>query len=114
MEDIKNERRKETIDLECVKEGMANGVASGFPLTEPQKDEMIEEAAEAYGKFLDALKCNWREDPNSMETPKRVAKAYVLDLWKGRYSLMSPPITSFPSDNYSGIVLEPDIPLVSM
>lgn len=113
MEDIKNERRKETTDLECVKEGMANGVAPGFPLTEPQKDEMIEEATEAYGKFLDALKCNWRNDPNSMETPRRVAKAYVLDLWKGRYSAMS-PITSFPSDNYSGIVLERDIPLVSM
>ena len=31
-----------------------------------------------------------------METPRRVAKAYVNDLWAGRYTAMS-PITSFPS-----------------
>jgi GTP cyclohydrolase I len=47
-----------------------------------------------------------------METPKRVAKAYVNDLWAGRYTAMS-PITSFPSDGYQGIVLEKNIPLVS-
>jgi hypothetical protein len=27
---------------------------------------MIETAAIAYGQFLDALKCDWRNDPNSM------------------------------------------------
>ena len=60
--------------------------------------------------FLDALKCDWRNDPNSMETPRRVAKAYVNDLWAGRYTAMS-PITSFPSDGYDGIVIERNIPL---
>ena len=40
-----------------------------------------------------------------METPKRVAKAYVNDLWAGRYTAMS-PITSFPSDGYDGIIIE--------
>ena len=49
-------------------------------------------------------------DPNSMETPRRVAKAYVNDLWAGRYTAMS-PITSFPSDGYDGIVIERNIPL---
>ena len=73
---------------------------------------MIKDATEAYGKFLDALKCDWRNDPNSMETPKRVAKAYVNDLWRGRYNALS-DITSFPSDGYQGIVLEKDIPVVS-
>jgi len=48
-----------------------------------------------------------------METPYRVAKAYVNDLWKGRYELPT-DITSFPSDDYAGIVLERDIPVVSM
>ena len=40
-----------------------------------------------------------------METPRRVAKAYVNDLWAGRYTAMS-PITSFPSDGYDGILLK--------
>jgi GTP cyclohydrolase I len=100
------------LDLEVVKQGYANGVALGFPLTEDEKWKMVDEAAEAYGRFLDALGCDWRNDPNSSDTPRRVAKAYVFDLWKGRYDSMS-DITSFPSDGYKGIVLEKDIPLVS-
>jgi GTP cyclohydrolase I len=88
-------------------------VAVGFPFNDKQKLKMIGEAEKAYGKFLDALKCDWRNDPNSMETPRRVAKAYVNDLWSGRYTAMS-PITSFPSDGYDGIVIERNIPLTSM
>ena len=42
-----------------------------------------------------------------------MAKSYVNDLWKGRYDKMQ-PIKSFPSDGYDGIVIERDIPLVSM
>ena len=108
-----NKRRKIHEELEVVKVGFANGIAEGFPLTDKQKNKMIDKAEKAYGKFLDALKCDWRNDPNSMETPRRVAKAYVNDLWAGRYTAMS-PITSFPSDGYDGIVIERNIPLTSM
>ena len=101
------------LNLECVKEGFANGVAPGFPLNDKQKEKMINRAAKAYGKFLDELGCDWRNDPNSNDTPRRVAKAYVNDLWAGRYTEMS-PITSFPSDGYDGIVIERNIPLTSM
>jgi len=107
-----NNRRKFHNDIECVQMGFANGIAYDHPLTNDQKEEMIKDATEAYGKFLDTLKCDWRNDPNSMETPKRVAKAYVNDLWRGRYNALS-DITSFPSDGYQGIVLEKDIPVVS-
>ena len=100
-------------DLELVKVGYANGVAPGFPLTEKEKWTMVEDAAEAYGKFLEALGCDWRNDPNSNDTPRRVAKAYVFDLWKGRYEEMS-NITAFPSDGYDGIVQESNIPVESM
>ena len=101
------------LNLECVQEGFANGVALGFPLSDKQKEKMINRAAKAYGKFLDELGCDWRNDPNSNDTPRRVAKAYVNDLWAGRYTEMS-PITSFPSDGYDGIVIERNIPLTSM
>jgi GTP cyclohydrolase IA len=107
-----NNRRKFHTDIECVQKGFANGVASDHPLSDKEKKSMIKKAAVAYGKFLDALKCDWRDDPNSMETPTRVAKAYVNDLWKGRYNELS-DVTSFPSDGYKGIVLEKDIPVVS-
>ena len=77
---MENKRRKIHEQLEVVQTGFANGVAEGFPLNSDQKQEMIDSATEAYGQFLDALKCDWRNDPNSMETPRRVAKAYVNDL----------------------------------
>ena len=108
-----NNRKKIHNDLEVVQVGFANGVAPGFPLTDKEKQYMIEDAAEAYGQFLTALGCDWKNDPNSSDTPRRVAKAYVNDLWKGRYTPMS-EITSFPSDGYDGIVIERNIPLTSM
>ena len=112
MEKIENTRRKIHPDIESVPIGFANGQAQSNPLTEEEKQTMIEEATIHYGRFLDALKCDWRNDPNSMETPKRVSKAYVKDLWRGRYDSLS-DVTSFPSDGYRGIVLEKDIPVVS-
>tara|TARA_R110002167_G_scaffold29333_2_gene98002 strand:- start:439 stop:1134 length:696 start_codon:yes stop_codon:yes gene_type:complete len=110
---MENKRRKNHTALECVPTGYANGVASDKPLTQSEKEMMIMDATEAFGQFLDALKCDWRNDPNSMETPKRVAKSYVNDLWAGRYNAMS-DITSFPSDGYDGIVIERNIPITSM
>jgi GTP cyclohydrolase I len=110
---MENKRRKTHNNLEVVQEGFANGVSPNFPLSDKQKEKMIKKATVAYGKFLDALDCDWRNDPNSNDTPRRVAKAYVNDLWAGRYTQMS-PITSFPSDGYDGIVIERNIPLTSM
>ena len=104
---------KQKQNLELVKLGYANGSAPGAPFTRQEKDKMIEEAAKAFGEFLDALKCDWRNDPNSSDTPRRVAKAYVNDLWAGRYD-DTPDITAFPSDGYDGMVFEGGIPLTSM
>ena len=100
-------------ELELVQAGFANGVAPGFPLTEKEKWNMVDVAAEKYGEFLTALGCDWQNDPNSSDTPRRVAKAYVFDLWKGRYDAMT-EITAFPSDGYNGIVQESNIPVTSM
>lgn len=122
---IENKRRKivpiET--LETAKPGFANGISTQLhnlieggvhrSLTQSEKQNIINEASIHYGNFLTALGVNWSEDPNSMETPMRVAKAYVNDLWKGRYELMN-DVTSFPSDGYHGIILERDISVVSL
>jgi len=110
---------------ETVQPGFANGISlqlhnlqqhhgmSDVKIISVDKHEIIENAAEKFGEFLDALGCDWRNDPNSKDTPKRVAKAYVNDLWKGRYEAF-PEITSFPSDGYDGIVIERNIPITSM
>ena len=82
-------------------------------MTETEKLQIIENAAAAYAEFLDALGCDWRNDPNSADTPRRVAKAYVNDLWAGRFTSMS-EITAFPADGYDGVVQESNIPVISM
>ena len=110
---------------ETVKPGFANGISLQLhelqqrhsmldvELTDIVKYEIIQNAADKFGEFLDALGCDWRNDPNSADTPRRVAKAYVNDLWRGRYETF-PEITSFPSDGYDGIVIERNIPVTSM
>ena len=107
---MKNKRRKFHKDKECVPAGHANGKATN---SHQDKEVIIKNAADAFGRFLDALGCSWRDDPNSMDTPMRVAKAYVKDLWRGRFEDL-PDITSFPSDGYDGIVIERNIPITSM
>ena len=116
---------KQKKNLELVKAGFANGISTQLaakriilddPSAELTKDEklaIITNAAFHYGEFLRALGVSWEVDPNSDNTPMRVAKAYVNDLWKGRYESMS-DITAFPSDGYDGIVFEGGIPLTSM
>lgn len=109
---------KERKSIEIVKPGHANGISlqlakkQGKPLTEKEKQKIISNAEKAFGKFLDALGCDWRNDPNSKETPRRVAKAY-MEKWGGRFEL-GPEITAFPSDGYDGLVVESNIPLTSM
>jgi GTP cyclohydrolase IA len=73
-----NKRRKNHTDLECVKEGYANGVAPGFPLTEQEKWEMVDKAELAYGQFLTALGVDWENDPNSSETPSSCSKSLCI------------------------------------
>jgi len=111
-------------NLEITKSGNANGISLQLQkiiqdegversLTQEEKQFIIEDATDAYGKFLDALGVDWRNDPNSADTPRRVAKKYINDIWKGRYEVLG-EVTAFPSDGYSGIVLEKDIPLTSV
>jgi GTP cyclohydrolase I len=108
--------------LELAQPGFANGISTylrdaikngQYSLSDKQKLAIIEEATVHYGKFLTALGVDWENDPNSSNTPRRVAKAYVNDLWKGRYEPLD-SVTSFPSDGYDGVVFEGGIPITSM
>ena len=88
----------------------ANG---NMPLTEEEKQLMIKEASEHYGRYMDAMKIDWRNDPNSEDTPMRVAKAFVNDLAEGVYS-EGPKITAFDNvDKYDGMVFQGNIKLHS-
>ncbi len=111
-------------DLELAQPGFANGISlhlakkieeykDHVSLTTEEKESIIQEAALHFGNFLTALGVDWKNDPNSSDTPRRVAKAYVNDLWKGRYESLT-SVVSFPSDGYTGLVFEGNIPVTSM
>jgi GTP cyclohydrolase I len=87
---------------------------SNKPLNDIEKEEMILNATAAYEQFMDALHIDWRNDPNSSDTPRRVAKSFVKDLIQGCYN--SPPnITAFDNlDHYDGMVFQGNIDLKSI
>ena len=88
----------------------ANG---NHPLTEEEKKIMINNAAVHYGRYMTALGFDWKNDPNSADTPMRVAKAFVNDLASGVYN-EPPKITAFENINgYDGIVFQGNITLHS-
>lgn len=108
---------------ELVQAGFANGISTQLAekqakegpearLTEVEKREIIENAAKAFGEFLTALGVDYQADPNSADTPTRVAKAY-MEKWRGRFEPVD-KITAFPADGYDGLVVESNIPLQSM
>lgn len=86
---------------------------SSIPRTEDEKREMIEKAAVHYGEYMTALGIDWKNDPNSSDTPMRVAKAFVNDLAQGCYT-DAPKITAFDNlDKYDGVVFQGNIDVKS-
>ena len=83
-------------------------------LSKEEISEMIDQAATAYAKFMDALKIDWKNDPHSEDTPRRVAKSFVNDLITGCYTA-PPNITAFENtDGYDGIVFQGDVDVKSI
>lgn len=83
-------------------------------LTEDEKQQVIEDGAAAYAKYLDALRIDWRNDPHSADTPRRVAKAFVNDFGRGCYE-EGPSVTAFDNnEKYAGMVFQGNIHVRSM
>ena len=85
-----------------------------LPRTEAEIESMITEAAAAYANFLTAVGFDYTADRQTVDTPRRVAKAWLRDLIVGSIS-KEPNITVFPNDEgYDGLVIQSGIPIVSM
>ena len=71
------------------------------------KEQLIEEATEAFEEVLDRLCIDRHNDPNSMGTGRRLAKMYINELMAGRYDPI-PAATAFPNDTedrYEGMLV---------
>lgn len=66
-------------------------------ISEVEKADLIDELEEKFAGVLDTLIIDRETDPNSIDTPRRLAKMYILEIMAGRYD-KDPRITSFPND----------------
>jgi len=71
------------------------------------KEELIEELTGKFEAVLDSLVIDRHNDPNSMDTGRRLAKMYINEIMGGRYD-PRPSATSFPNDSndrYEGMLV---------
>ena len=71
-----------------------------------EKDMLIEELTTKFEDVLKGLVIDIKNDPNSMDTGRRLAKMYINELMSGRYDPM-PKATAFPNDSttaYKGLL----------
>lgn len=65
-------------------------------ITDAERESLIDEATEAYAKFMECLAIDIEHDPNAHDSPRRVAKQFINELMRGRY-YPAPAATSFPN-----------------
>ena len=76
-------------------------------IKEGEKELLIDEAAVKFEGVLDSLLIDRFNDPNSMDTGRRLAKMYITELMQGRYN-PKPKATAFPNEGdnaYTGMLV---------
>jgi GTP cyclohydrolase I len=76
-------------------------------ITPVGKEQLIDEATEAFEAVLDTLLIDRENDPNSHGTARRLAKMYFNEIMAGRYE-PNPDATAFPNDSvdrYEGMLV---------
>ncbi len=76
-------------------------------LHDGDKELLIEELTPKFEAVLDGLVIDRHNDPNSMDTGRRLAKMYINELMAGRYDPM-PNATAFPNTDenaYKGLLV---------
>ena len=76
-------------------------------LEEGDQQKLIDELAPKFESVLEGLVIDIENDPNSMDTGRRLAKMYINELMAGRYEPM-PNATAFPNDSidrYEGMLV---------
>ncbi len=70
-------------------------------IREGEHQLLIEELTTKFNSVLDSLVIDRENDPNSIDTGRRLAKMYVNEIMSGRY-FPAPAATAFPNDHENG------------
>ena len=100
-----SDRIKQRLDEKRVRYWAGDNISS--VLQEGDKQALIDELTPKFESVLDSLLIDRVNDPNSMDTGRRLAKMYINELMVGRYDPM-PNATTFPNhidDGYKGMLV---------
>lgn len=94
--------------------GFENFDANGNrELSIEEKNKMQGLLEKKFEEVFDILRIS-RNDPNSTNTPRRLAKMYINELFAGRYD-SAPQLTVFPNRNkVNNLIISKGIPVMSM
>ena len=101
----KSEELKARLDDAGIRYWAGDNISS--VLEDGDKKQLIEELTPKFESVLDSLLIDRANDPNSMETGRRLAKMYINELMAGRYDPI-PKATAFPNDSadkYDGMLV---------
>jgi len=65
-------------------------------VSKEELNQIIDDVEDAFADVLNALRIDWTNDHNANNTPRRVAKMYVNEIFKGRF-VPKPKVTTFPN-----------------
>lgn len=89
----------------------ANG---NMPIPDHERQRMIEQLEQKFAEMMDILRIDRTRDPNSRETPRRLARMWVNELFIGRYT-PPPPVTIFPNrKNVNELIISKGIKVMSV
>ena len=92
---------------------MKNAANSNRPLVDEEKQQLKDKISHHISEIINAAGFN-RKDPNLADTPQRVAKAWVDELWSGCFT-EAPKITVFPNTKqYDQMIISGPIDVKSM
>jgi GTP cyclohydrolase I len=80
----------------------ANDNISAFIESNDEIDCLVNEVAERFQGVLNSLIIDTKNDHNTQDTARRVAKMFVKETFKGRY-VNPPKITAFPNLGYKSL-----------
>ena len=86
----------------------SNDNISDYIESDDEKMKLIDELTEKFEGVLDSLLIDRHNDPNAMDTGRRMAKMYINEIMGGRYA-PAPAVTAFPNDDadtrYQGMIV---------
>ena len=91
-----SEKIRKALQSSSIESGYLSNDTIYDVINDDDREDLIKEVADSFQGVLDSLVIDTKNDHNTQETAKRVAKMFVNELFRGRY-YPPPAVTAFPN-----------------